>query len=78
MQVTREDIDAAIQQAKVVNAPNSLRSDIKLTDQGIDSLGMFNVILVLQEKYAIEISDEDIDRLNTIEELIAYFNTSQE
>lgn len=75
MQVTREDIIAAIQQAKVVDAPDSLRSDIKLTDQGIDSLGMFNVILVLQEKYAIEIPDPDIDRLNTIDELIAYLNT---
>ena len=75
MQVTREDIIAAIQQAKVVDAADSLRSDIKLTDQGIDSLGMFNVILVLQEKYAIEIPDPDIDRLNTIDELIAYLNT---
>jgi acyl carrier protein len=74
MQVTREDIIAAIQQAKVVEVPDSLRSDIKLTDQGVDSLGMFNVILVLQEKYGIEIPDPDIDRLNTIDELIAYLN----
>ena len=74
MQVKREDIIAAIQQAKVVEVPDSLRSDIKLTDQGVDSLGMFNVILVLQEKYEIEIPDPDIDRLNTIDELIAYLN----
>ena len=75
MQVTREDIIAAIQEAKVVDTPDSLRSDIKLTEQGIDSLGMFNVILALQEKYAIEIPDQDVDRLHTIDELIAYLNT---
>lgn len=75
MQVTRKDIIAAIKQAKVVDAPDSLRSDMKLIEQGIDSLGMFNVILVLQEKYAIEIPDPDIDLLNTIDELIAYLNT---
>jgi len=75
MQVTREDIIQAIRAAKVSDAPESLRSDLKLTDQGIDSLGMFNVILVLQEKYAIEIPDPDVDRLNTIDELIAYLNT---
>lgn len=75
MQVTREDIIAAIQQAKVVEAPENLRSDVKLADQGIDSLGMFSVILSLQEKYGIEIPDPDIDRLNTIDALIDYLNT---
>lgn len=74
MQVTREDIIVAIQQAKVVEAPENLRSDVKLADQGIDSLGMFNVILTLQEKYGIEIPDPDIDRLNSIDELISYLN----
>lgn len=75
MQVTREDIVAVIHQAKVVEAPENLRSDMKLADQGIDSLGMFSVILALQEKYRIEIPDPDIDRLNTIDNLIAYLNT---
>lgn len=75
MQVKREDIIVAIQQAKVVEVPDSLLSDIKLTDQGVDSLGMFNIILVLQEKYGIEIPDPDIDRLNTIDEIITYLNT---
>ena len=72
MQVTREDIIAAIKQAKVHEAPENLRPDVKLTDQGIDSLGMFSVILSIQEKYGIEIPDDDIDLLNTIDDLTRY------
>jgi acyl carrier protein len=72
MQVTREDIVAVIRQVKVVDAPENLRTDVKLTDQGIDSLGMFSVILGLQEKHEIEIPDADIDMLNTIDELMSY------
>jgi acyl carrier protein len=74
MHATRDDIIAAIRQAKVIDDPDKLRSDMKLTDQGIDSLGMFSVILAIQEKYGIEIRDEDIGQLNTIDEMIAYLN----
>ena len=72
MEVTREDMIAAIRQAKVVNNPESLRSDIKLVDQGVDSLGIFSIVLVLQEKYGIEISDEDIDKIHTIDDMVGY------
>jgi acyl carrier protein len=72
MQVTREDIIAIIRLAKVVESPENLRTDVKLTDQGIDSLGMFSIILALQEKYGIEIPDADIDMLKTINELMGY------
>jgi len=74
MHVTRDDIVASIREAKVIENPESLRADIKLTDQGIDSLGMFNIILVLQEKHGIDIPDPDIDRLHTIDELTTYIN----
>jgi len=75
MAVTVEDIVKVIQQTNVVEDPDKLRRDIKLTDQGIDSLDMFSVILALQEQYQIEISDEDVDRLHTIEDLQTYLNS---
>ncbi|KNE28281.1 acyl carrier protein [Achromobacter spanius] len=74
MQVTQAEIVAAIRQADVVDSPEKLRPDLKLTDQGIDSLDMFSVILALQEKYAIEISDDDIDGLDSIDQMAAYIN----
>ncbi|SDC54364.1 acyl carrier protein/NADH dehydrogenase (ubiquinone) 1 alpha/beta subcomplex 1 [Pseudomonas guariconensis] len=74
MQVTRDDIIGIIREAKVVESPEALRSDVSLTDQGIDSLGMFSVVLALQEKYAIEIPESDIDGLNSINDFIGYLS----
>ena len=45
-----------------------------LTDQGVDSLGLFNIILLLQEKYDLEIPDADIDAMDTIQAIIDYLN----
>ncbi|CAB3664915.1 acyl carrier protein [Achromobacter aegrifaciens] len=74
MKVTHDDIIAAIRQAEVVESPEKLRTNMKLTDQGIDSLDMFSVMLAVQEKYGIEISDDDADRLTSIEEITEYLN----
>ncbi len=74
MNVAREDIIDAIEKAKVVSDVRDLRDDISLTDQGIDSLGIFNVILILQEKYEIEIPDEAIDNLKNIPDYLTYLN----
>ena len=74
MKVVREDIIAAVRDAKVVSDPDKLRDEIKLSDQGIDSLGIFNILLVLGEKYGIEIPDSDVDQLTTIAVMVDYLN----
>lgn len=74
MQITSNDIIAVFRQAKIVREPENLRTDIKLTDQGVDSLGMFSLLLALQDKYGIEIPDADIDQVNTIDALVVYLN----
>jgi acyl carrier protein len=74
MNVAINDILMVIQEAKVVDNPSSLRSDIKLSEQGIDSLGVFNILFLLDEKYNIEIPDIDIEHLTTIEAIVAYLN----
>lgn len=77
MKVTRDDIIAVIKQANVVETPETLRSDIKLTDQGVDSLGMFTVIMALQDKYEIDIPDVDVDQLDSIDALVSYLAISR-
>lgn len=74
MRVVREDIVAAVRDAKVVSDPDKLRDEVKLSDQGIDSLGVFNILLVLGEKYGIEIPDSDVDQLTTIAVMVDYLN----
>jgi acyl carrier protein len=45
-------------------------------DIGIDSLDMMSILLSLQERYGIEIPDEDVDRLGTLGEIAAYVETA--
>lgn len=74
MPVTRENILSAIREAKAVQDVTRLRDDVKLSDQGIDSLEIFNVLLVISERYNIDIPDEDTDQLNTIKQIVEYLN----
>jgi len=74
MKIKYEDIVASIQKVKSFDEPEKLRTDIKLTDQGLDSLDLFSVILTLQETHNINIPDEDVDTLDTIDALLAYLN----
>jgi acyl carrier protein len=74
MKVMREDVIAAIRDAKVVSDPEKIRDEIKLSDQGIDSLGVFNILLLLGEKYGIEIPDSDVDQLTSVVVIVDYLN----
>ena len=74
MNIAREDVVAVIRDANVVSDPDNLRDDLTLADQGVDSLGIFNVILLLQEKYEVEIPDDDVDPLVSIPAIVNYLN----
>ena len=74
MSVNRESILSLIQESKAVEDATKLRDDVKLSDQGIDSLEFFNVLLLISEKYGIDIPDEDSDHLHTINQIIEYLN----
>ena len=74
MNIAREDVVAVIRDANVVSDPDNLRDDLTLADQGVDSLGIFNIILMLQEKYEVEIPDDDVDPLVSIPAIVNYLN----
>ncbi|WP_052960539.1 MULTISPECIES: acyl carrier protein [Pseudomonas] len=75
MPQTKEQLINIISQADVVADASTLRDNISLSDQGVDSLGMFNIILSIQDHYVIEIPDEDIEDLKTINDLAAYIKS---
>ena len=54
MPIGREDVLSAIRESELLDDVSGLRDDVKLTEQGIDSLGMFSVLLVLSERHGIE------------------------
>lgn len=74
MKVVREDIVAIIRNANVVAEPDALQENLRLADQGIDSLGVFNILLLIEEQYGIKIPDEEIDRLASIADIVEYLN----
>ena len=74
MTIGREDVIVAIIESEVLDSSSNVRDDVKLTDQGVDSLGMFNILLVLAERYDMEIPDRDAERLQTVDQIVAYFN----
>lgn len=51
----------------------ALRPDTELvTDLNLDSLAMFELVIELEEAYDLRISDEDIDRIRTIDDIVEF------
>lgn len=53
---------------------SDLKEDVKLSDQGIESLDTFDFFLQIEEEYEIEVSDDKIIELNTIQKIVEYIN----
>ncbi|GAA6063743.1 hypothetical protein JCM10212_000782 [Sporobolomyces blumeae] len=47
-------------------------------DLGLDSLDAVEVVMAIEEEFAIEIPDEDADRITTVGEAIDYISKSPE
>jgi acyl carrier protein len=74
MAIGRDEVLSAIRESGELDDLGDLRDDVKLTEQGIDSIGMFNVLLVLSERYGVVIPDRDAEKLNTVLQIAEYFN----
>jgi acyl carrier protein len=74
MKVSRDDVVGVIASANVVENAAALRPSVPLVEQGVDSLGIFNILLLLDQKYGIETPDEDIGELRTIDSIVDYLN----
>lgn len=43
-------------------------------DLGADSLDLFELVMALEEEYSVEIPTEDLEKILTIGDVIAYLN----
>ena len=75
MQATIENIKDIIAEAETLGDGNHLKIDTPLIEQGMDSLDIVNVFLLIQEKFDIEIPDDDYIQLETIDKIVEYINT---
>jgi acyl carrier protein len=75
MQISRDDVISAIREAESDYDLSGLRDDVKLVEQGLDSLSMFNILLVLTERYELgEIPESEAEGLKTVNQIMEYFN----
>jgi len=74
MEANFENVLEVIKDAEVLGDVSSLKSDVKLVEQSIDSLDLVNIYLLLEEKFNIKIPDEDLNQVETINDIIEYIN----
>lgn len=74
MRATIENIKEVILEAEVLGDVNEMKNDIALSEQGIDSLDIVNVYLLLEEKFDVKIPDEDLSKVQTIDAIVEYIN----
>ena len=54
MKATIENVKEVIAEAEVLGEVSEMKSDITLSEQGIDSLDVVNVYLLLEEKFFLK------------------------
>ena len=74
MEANFENVLEVIKDAEVLGDVSSLKSDVKLVEQSIDSLDLVNIYLLLEEKFNIKIPDEDLNQVETVNDIIEYIN----
>lgn len=72
--VTIEQVLETIDKAKLVKDVDTLEHSKPLNEQGIDSLDFSGVLFNIEEAFGIEIPDEDIDKILTVEDILRYVN----
>jgi len=74
MEVTVKEIREVIENAETMAEIDTLKNDIPLTDQEVDSLDMANILLLIEEKYEVKIPDTDTKYLQTVDGIVAYLS----
>lgn len=69
-----EEIINLIKNANTMIDMDDLTADANLRDIGADSLDMMNILLAIQEKYAVEVPDKEIEKLVNVTAICTYLN----
>lgn len=75
MQVLTDEIIAVITAVGVSADVSKIRGDTRLSEAGIDSLEMMNILLGVEEKYGVKIPDEHISALRTVDDIVNYLQS---
>lgn len=73
---TLRDLHPLFTAIDVTIDPESLQEDVYLTQQGVDSLDVANLIFQVEQQYGVTISPEQSARLRTPRDFLELLNTS--
>jgi len=80
MTVSRKEIEQQVLGAVATIAGIDAGSDTLhaetdlVADLNLDSLAMYELVIELEERYGLRISDEDLDRIRTVGDIIDYIH----
>jgi acyl carrier protein len=76
---TAEDIFSIMLTNDIRIDPKTLDPLEPLSEQGLDSLDIMSILLAIEERFGIKISEEDIDqgKLSSIKGIISYINKAE-
>jgi acyl carrier protein len=72
--VTQEDVIQTLAETDVSTPLTSLKADVPLVSQGLDSLDLATLMLALESKYKKIIPPEQAARLKTVGEIVDFLN----
>ena len=74
--MTREEVEAQVREIIVEKfqvAPEKVTADAKLdADLGADSLDLVDLMMILEDKFSLEISDEQAEKITSVGNVVDY------
>lgn len=66
------DIRSAISEVVSMIDAGALEADSEFADCNIDSLDHWSILLVLQERFGLDVPDEDLEQTTSIKKILTY------
>lgn len=74
-EVTAESIVTSVKsRTKLLKNIEQLDAEKPLSEQGVDSLDLSELLLVVEEEFGVEIPDDEIENLGTLRLIVDYIN----
>lgn len=51
--------------------PNEIYFDSKISDLDIDSIDLVDFIMLIEDEYSVEFSDEELDEIETLADIVS-------
>jgi len=74
MKITKEKLKEILEDYEINVDLGDIKDNVNLYDQDIDSIDVMNMLLGIEDKLGVKISDEDANKLETLNDFLNYIN----